>query len=215
MAKAKKATKKTAKKAAKPAKAAKKVSKPKAKKTAKPKANAKAKSPKKAAPTRNEPPTDIAARLGRKSGEMMVLEGENPSPDDTLLQEWAYDWFLNAGGFDAIKGSDDANAAEQAAIKQSFSVQVARVRPLNAVEVARASTSRRYLRGDRRRALQVGSSSISIRDCTTSRRRSSLPAAPCSRVPQRRSALVMCEELRAELRRELRDRVPRAFLRHE
>jgi hypothetical protein len=136
MAKTKKATKKPASKksAKKPAnKPAKKKSSTKAAKTAKgkPKATAKANAKPKAALAKakaaakpakiaNEAPTDVAARLGRKSGEIMVLDGENTSPDDTTLQDWAYDWFLNAGGFDAIKGSDDGDPAQQAAIKQSF-----------------------------------------------------------------------------------------------
>jgi hypothetical protein len=119
-AKTKKATKKPAKTAAK---ATKKAAKPKAKaksKAAKPRAKPKAAKQPAAKPVKREAPTDIAARLGRKSAEGMVLEGENGSPDDILLQEWAYDWFLNAGGFDAIKGSDDSSPEEQAAIKQSF-----------------------------------------------------------------------------------------------
>ena len=125
---AKKSTKKAAKKPAKKKTAGKTAAKPKAtaKAKARPAKKAAAKPAKKAPKAPKAPkaaaetPTDIAARMGRKSAEVMVLEGENQSPDETLLQEWAYDWFLNAGGFDAIKGSDDNDPDQQAAIKQSF-----------------------------------------------------------------------------------------------
>src|SRR4051812_2896789 len=60
---------------------------------------------------------EFAAQLGRATAQEVTIEA--PSPDEVTLQDWAYDGFLDAGGFDAIAGSTEDPDHEDA-IKESF-----------------------------------------------------------------------------------------------
>ena len=60
---------------------------------------------------------EFAAQLGRATAQEVTIA--EPSADETTLQDWAYDGFLDAGGFDAIAGSTEDPDHEDA-IKESF-----------------------------------------------------------------------------------------------